>query len=117
MPWDRGGDTLAVMSAAYSSQHPPCLAEQGLCCFWCSRTMDGFAVTSKIAIHGGSVDVQLGCVALLDTGSPQTFINTHAVESMKCAGAASAICKRRTPPRSWEGVGNLRLPRPPLQYV
>ena len=56
-------------------------------------------------MHSCPVAVQLGCVALLDTGSPQTFINTYELESMERAGAASAICERHTPPRSCGGVG------------
>ena len=50
---------------------------------------DGSSFTTQIKIQNGPVAVQLGCVALLGTGSPQTF-NTHAVEGMKRAGAASA---------------------------
>ena len=63
--------------------------------------MDDSSFTTKVKIHSGPAAVQLGCVALLDTGSPQTFINTHAAEIMKRVGAASAICERHTPPRSW----------------
>ena len=111
VPSDHGGDVLAVMSAAHSDQHSPMLAEQGPCLVAGVRTMDDFSFTNKIKIHSGPVAVQLGCVALLDTGSPQTFINTHALESMKRASVASAICERHTPPRSWKGFGK----SPPLQ--
>ena len=71
--------------------------------------MDDSSFNTKTRIHSGPVAVQLGCVALLDTSSPQTFINTHALESMKRAGAASAICERHTPPRSWGEFGKSPL--------
>ena len=54
--------------------------------------------------------MQLGYVALLDTDSPQTFIDTHALGCIKRASATSAICERHTPPRSWGGVRRV----PPL---
>lgn len=55
--------------------------------------------------------MRLGCVTLWDTGSPQTFTNSHALKSMKTALAAAVVCERRTPPRSWGGIGK----SPPLQ--
>ena len=73
--------------------------------------MNDSSFTTKIKIHSGPVAMQLDCVALLDTGLPQTLILIHALKSMKRAGAASAICKRHTPRRSWERVGKA----PPLQ--
>ena len=44
-----------------------------------------------------------GCVALLDTGSPQPFINARTWASMNFSGAASAPFEKRTPPRCWGG--------------
>ena len=73
--------------------------------------MDNSSFITKMKIHSGTVAVQLGCVVLLDTGSPQTFINTHALQSMKREGTASAICEQHTPSRSWGGFGK----SPPLQ--
>ena len=102
-PSDHGGDVFPVMSAAHTGQHPPLFAEQGPCLVAGVVTMNDSSFTTKIKIHSGPVGVQLDCVALLGTGSPQTFINTHALESIKRAGAASAICERHTPPRSWGG--------------
>ena len=91
---------LAVMSAVHSGQHPPLLAKQGPCIVAVVLKIDDSFATTKTKIHSGPVAVQLVCVALLDAGSPQTFINTHALESMKRGGAASAICEGHTPPRS-----------------
>ena len=104
VPSDHGGDILATMSAVYAGQHPPLLAELRPCLVAGVVTMHDSSFTTKMKIQSGPVAVQPGCVTLLDTGSPQTLINTHALESMKRAGAASAICKRHTPPRSGGGV-------------
>ena len=117
VPLNHGGDVLAVMSAALSGRHPPSLAEQGPCLSAGVVAMDNSSVTTKVKIHSGPVAVQLDCVALLETGSPQTFINSYTLESMKSAGAVSAIRKRRTPPRSWGGSASPRLSRPSLQYA
>ena len=78
--------------------------------------MDDSSFTIKINIHSRLVAVKLSCVALLDTGSPQTFINTHSLESMKRAGAASAICERYTPPRSCGGFAK-SPPLPSLIHI
>ena len=99
------------MSAAHSGQHILLLAEQRPCLIAGVATMDNSPFTTKTKFHSGPVAVQLGCVDLLDTGSPQTSINAHALERMKRAGAASAICERHTPPRSWGGSAK----SPPLQ--
>ena len=98
------------MSAVRSGQHPSLLAEQGPCLVAGAVTIDDSFIT-EIKIHSGLVAMPLGCVALLDTGSPQTFINTHAFDSMKRAGASSAICERHTPPKSWGVFGK----SPPLE--
>ena len=45
------------------------------------------------------------CVALLDTGSPQTFIRGDVLDRMLLVGAASAACERPCNPRSWGGFG------------
>ena len=77
--------------------------------------MDHSSFTTKIKIHSGPVAVQLDCVALLDKGSSQTFINTHALKSMERVGVAAAICERHTLPRSWGAMASPHLSRPPLQ--
>ena len=52
--------------------------------------MGGSSFTNKIKIDSGPAAVQLSCVALLESGSPQSSIITHAEESMERAGAAFA---------------------------
>ena len=118
VPSDHDGDVLAVMSTVHSDQHSPVLAEQERCLDAGVVTMDDSSFTTKIKIHSGPPrcrTTRLCC--LWDTGSPQTFINTHALESMKHADIAPAICECHTPPRSWGGLDNLRLCRLPLQYA
>ena len=111
VPLHHGSDVLAVMSAVHSGQHSSLLTEQGPCLVAGVVTMDVSSFTTKIKMHSGPAGVQLGCVALLDTGSPQTFIHTEPLESMKRAGSTSAICERHTPLRSWAGSGKFQ----PLQ--
>lgn len=65
--------------------------------------MDGSPFTTKTKIHSGPIAAQLGCVTLLSTDSPHTFIETHAPESMERTDAASAICERSNSPRLWGG--------------
>ena len=45
------------------------------------------------------------CVALLDNGSPQTFIRRDVLDRMRLVGTASAACERHCNPRSWGGFG------------
>ena len=104
MPSDHGGDVLAVIPTAHSGQHPPCTASCRWTLPWCWCGNDG-RLFIKIKIYIGPAAAQLGCVALLGTGSPHIFINTHTLESMNHEGAAPTICQRHTPPRSLGGFG------------
>ena len=62
--------------------------------------------TTKIAVHSGANAVApYGCVALLDTGSPQTFIGRDVLDRMLSMEAASVACERNCAPRSWGGFG------------
>ena len=45
------------------------------------------------------------CLALLDTGSPQTFIRRDVLDRMVLVDAASAACERPCSPPSWGGFG------------
>ena len=44
-------------------------------------------------------------MALLDNGSPQTFIRPNVLDRMLSVGAASVACERKCAPRSWGGFG------------
>ena len=68
-------------------------------------TLDDVSFTTKIAIHsGGDAIAPHRCVALLDAGSPQTFIRRDVLDRMFLVDA-SAACERPCSPRSWGGYG------------
>ena len=82
------------------------LSEHGPCFVGGTVTLDDVSFTTKIAIHsGGDAMAPYSCVALLDTGSAQTFIRRDVLDRMLSVGAASAACERPCNPRSWEGFG------------
>ena len=87
------------------------LPEQGPYLVAGTATVDNASFTTNIDIHSDPAAVLLGCVVLLDTGSPQIFLNGQDLKSMKTAVAASVVCERRTPLRSWGVLGK----SPPLQ--
>ena len=69
-------------------------------------TPEDVSFTTKIATHrGGDAIAPYRCAALLDTGSPQTFIRRDVLDRMLLVGAASAGCERPCSPRSWGGFG------------
>ena len=57
------------------------------------------------------------CVALLDTGSPQTFIRRDVLDRMLSVGAASAACERPATLALGEVSANLPLCGPRLASV
>ena len=71
--------------------------------------MDDAAFTTTLRLHSGtSATSRLHCRALLDTGSPQSFIHIGAFENMV---ATDASYVRHTMPRSWSGFGSSKLLR------
>ena len=81
------------------SEHNPCLVGGTV-------TLGDASFTAKIAAHsGGDAIVPYRCAALLDTGSPQTFIRRDVLGHMRLVGAASAACERPWSPRSLGGFG------------
>ena len=82
------------------------LSEHGPCLVGGTVTLDDVSFTSKIAIHsGGDAMAPYRCAALLDTGSPQTFIRRDVLSRMLLVGTASAACEGPCSPRSWGGFG------------
>ena len=68
--------------------------------------LDAVSFTTKLAIHrGGDAIAPYRCVALRDTGSPQTFFRRDVLDLMLLVGTASAACERPCSPRSWGGFG------------
>ena len=69
-------------------------------------TLDDVFFTTDIAIHsGGDAIAPYRYTALLDTGSPQTFIRRDLLGRMTSVRAASSACERPSSPRSWGGFG------------
>ena len=106
VPSDHGGDVFSVTSTAGDSAPvAQTLAEQGPCLVPGLATMDHSSFTTKVKAHSGHASTAFGCVALLDKGSPQTFLTRTAWEHMVHSGAASTVCETQAPPRSWGGFG------------
>lgn len=59
----------------------------------------------RVKVHAGPATPQYGCAALLDSGSPATFINSNAVGTLKAMGAISEACISHGNARSWGGFG------------
>ena len=101
VPSDHGDDVLSVArSAVHIAHNVQPLAEQGSCLVPGSVSMDHSTLTTKIKIHSGIPPTQFGCVALLGTGSPPSFIVRNAWEHMVRSGAATTICETQPSPRS-----------------
>ena len=64
-------------------------------------TMDDATFTTLLSLHSGvSTTSRFKYCALLDTGSPQSFIHQGAFDQMIAKGAADASCVRSTTPRT-----------------
>ena len=73
-------------------------------------TMDDATFTTLLSLHGGvSTTSRFNCRALLETGSPQSFIHQGAFDQMVATGAADASCVRSTTLRTWSGFGSRQL--------
>ena len=102
-PADQSQEVLEIASGVGSGL---ALSEHGPCFVGSTVTLDDVSFTTKIAIHsGGDAITPYRCVALLDTGFPQTFIRRDVLDRMLLVGAASAACERPCSPRSWDGFG------------
>ena len=72
--------------------------------------MDDATFTTLLSLHSGvSTTSRFNCRALLDTGSPQSFIHRGAFDQMVATGAADASCVRSTTPKTWSGFGSQQL--------
>ena len=111
-PADHSPDVLAVAScAAPTPEDTPSLPEHGPGLVGGTITLDDASFTTKKTVHSGTTaSTVFGCVALLDTGSPQTFIRRDILEQMLSGGAAAAIYGQGSAPRSWGDSAN------PLPY-
>ena len=88
----------------------PLIPEQGPDLIGGVVTMDDATFTTLLSLHSGvSATSRFNCRALLDTGSPQSFIHQGAFDQMVAFGAADASCVRSTTPRTWSGFGSRQL--------
>ena len=106
-PADHSPDVLAVTScAAPTSADTPSLPEHGPGLVGGTITLDDASFTTKITVHSGTTaSTVFGCVALLDTGSPQTFTHRDVLEQMLAGRAVAFNCEQGSAPRSWGGFG------------
>ena len=88
----------------------PFVSEQGPDLISGVVTMDGATFTTLPSLTSGAWPTsQFSCRALLDTGSPQSFIHQGAFDQMVATGAADESYVRSTTPRSWSGFGSQEL--------
>ena len=88
----------------------PLIPEQGPDLIGGVVTMDDATFTTLLSLHSGvSATSRFNCRALLDTGTPQSFIHQGAFDQMGTSGAADASCVRSTTPRTWSGFGSRQL--------
>ena len=88
----------------------PLLPEQGADMIGGIVTMDDATFTTLLTLHSGvSATSRFDCRALLDTGSPQSFIHQGAFDQIVAMGVADASCIRSTTPRTWSGFGSQQL--------
>ena len=91
-PADSSPEVLAVTPRVDPS---PALPEHGHCLLGRIITLVDASLTTKIAIHSGANALApYGCVALLDSGFPQTLIRRDVFDSMLSVGAASVACEQ-----------------------
>ena len=73
-------------------------------------TMNDTTFTTLLTLHSGvSATSRFDCRALLDTGSPQSFIHQGAFDQMVAMGAADPSCIRSTTHKTWSGFGSQQL--------
>ena len=109
---DSGPDNHApeVLLAQEQRIDAPLIPEQGPDVIGGVVTMDDTTFTTLLALHSGvSTTSRFNCRALLNTGSPQSFIHQGAFDEMVSTGSADASCVRSTTPRTWSGFGSRQL--------
>ena len=99
-----------VLLAQEQRADAPLLPEQGPDLLGGIVTMDDATFTTLLTLHSGvSATSRFDCRALLDTGSPQSFIHQGAFDQMVAMGAADPSCIRSTTPKTWSGFGSQQL--------
>ena len=99
-----------VLVAQDQRTDAPPLPEQGPDLLGGIVTMDDATFTTLLTLHSGvSATSRFDCRALLDTGSPQSFIHHGAFDQMVAISAANPSCIRSTTPKTWSGFGSHQL--------
>ena len=94
-----------IADADPSNLFPP-PAEHGPSLLGSIITVDDASFTTRMKVHSGhTTTTRYRLIAVLDTGSPQTFITAEAWARMKTCGGAANTCERHAAPRSWGGFG------------
>ena len=107
VPGDHAPEVLLAQEERIDA---PLIPEQGPDLISGVVTMDDATFTTLLSLHSGvSTTSQSTCRALLDTGSPQSFIHQEAFDQMVATGAADSSCVRSTTPRTWSGFGSRQL--------
>ena len=107
VPHDHAPEVLLAQEQRIDA---PLIPEQGPDLIGGVVTMDDATFTALLLLHSGvSTTSRFNCRALLDTGSPQSFLHQGAFDQMVATGAADASCVRSTTPRTWSGFGSRQL--------
>ena len=105
-PDDQPFDVLHIASSSTTARND-LIPEQGPDLVGGTLLMDSDSYTTRIRLHGGpTASSSLLTTALLDTGSPVSFVSDSVVDSMIAGGALSANCVRHSTARSWGGFGD-----------
>ena len=100
-----------VLLAQEQRIDPPLILEQGPDPIGGVVTMDDGTFTTLLSLHSSGVSTtpRFNCRALLDTGSPQSFIHEGAFDQMVTSSVAGASCVQSTTPTTWSGCGSRQL--------
>ena len=84
----------------YPATTAPTIPEHGPCLTSGILTVDDASFTTEVLVHSGPTSAKpCKLVALLDTGSLQSFV-TAAVENLKASRSVTDKCERQYSPRS-----------------
>ena len=105
-PKDHSPHVLSVTSVEYTNDtSAPLLPEHGPCLIDDIVAVHDDTFTAKVKVHAGPARAQYGCAALLNSGSPATFINSGAVSTLRALNAISDDYIVDTTTRSWGRFG------------
>ena len=104
-PQDHGPSVMAISAPTDNRRYLP---EQGPSLVDGVVTMDDASHTTRVRLHSGIATVGYHCGALLDSGSPASFITSNALGTMLASGAVSEQFIIISNIRSWGGFGSAK---------